>query len=187
MTVAPTSRLFPSRATTRRRESDCWRMSTLAPISRKERNRVNPDETPGEISRAIEELSPQQEGAIVALLSDPGLTGAAKAAGVGKATLWRWMQQPAFREAYRSARKEAVEQARARLQQASGEAVEALRDVMNDQDAPHASRVSAARTVLDMAMQATNEEEIEKRLAALEARAARKGGQWRPGTRRREG
>ena len=27
-------------------------------------------------------------------------------------------------------------------------------------------RVSAARTVLDMAMQATNEEEIEKRLAA---------------------
>jgi hypothetical protein len=147
-------------------------MSTLAPISRKERNRVNPDETPGEISRAIEELSPQQEGAIVALLSDPGLTGAAKAAGVGKATLWRWMQQPAFREAYRHARRKAVEQARARQQQASGEA---LREVMNDQDAPHASRVSAARTVLDMAMQATNEEEIEKRLAALEARAVRKG------------
>jgi hypothetical protein len=111
----------------------------------------------------------------VALLSDPGLTGAAKAAGVGKATLWRWMQQPAFREAYRRARREAVEQARARLQQASGEAVEALREVMNDQEAPHASRVSAARTVLDMAMQATSEEEIEKRLAALEARAARKG------------
>ena len=36
-------------------------------------------------------------------------------------------------------------------------------------------RVSAARTVLDMAMQATNEEEIEKRLAALEQRALRKG------------
>jgi hypothetical protein len=42
------------------------------------------------------------------------------------------MQQPAFREAYRRARREAVEQARARLQQASGEAVEALRGVMND-------------------------------------------------------
>jgi hypothetical protein len=53
--------------------------------------------------------------------------------------------------------------------------VEALRDVMNDEDAPHASRVSAARTVLDMAMQATNEEEIEKRLAVLEQRAMRKG------------
>jgi signal transduction protein with GAF and PtsI domain len=128
----------------------------------------------GETSRNSEELSPQQEGAIVALLSDPGLTGAAKAAGVGKATLW-WIQQPAFREAYRRARREAVEQARARLQQASGEAVEALRDVMNDQDAPHASRVSAARTVLDMAMQAPSEEEIEKRLAALEERAMRKG------------
>lgn len=72
-------------------------------VQRKERNRVNPDETPGGISRATEELSPQQEGAIVALLSDPGLMGAAKAAGVGKATLWRWMQKPAFREAYRRA------------------------------------------------------------------------------------
>jgi hypothetical protein len=91
------------------------------------------------------------------------------------------MQEPTFREAYRHARREAVEQARARLQQASSEAVEALRDVMNDQDAPHSSRVSAARTVLDMAMQATNEEEIEKRLAALEARATRKGAyRWEP-------
>jgi hypothetical protein len=147
-------------------------MGSCTPTSRKERIRMNSGET---ARNPAEELSPQQEGAIVALLSDPGLTGAAKAAGVGKATLWRWMQQPAFREAYRRARREAVEQARARLQQASGEAVEALREVMNDQDAPHASRVSAARTVLDMAMQATNEEEIEKRLAALEARAVRKG------------
>jgi DNA-binding MurR/RpiR family transcriptional regulator len=137
---------------------------------------VNPDETPAAIARAIEELSPQQEGAIVALLSDPGLTGAAKAAGVGKATLWRWMQKPAFREAYRRARREAVEQARARLQQASGEAVETLRKVMNDEDAPHASRISAAKTVLVMAMQATSEEEILRRIAALEeARAMRKG------------
>ena len=138
---------------------------------------MNPDETLAGISRSIEELSPQQVGAIVALRSDSGLTGAAKAAGVGKATHWGWMQQPTFREAYRRGRPEAVEQARARLQQASGEAVEALRDVMNDQDAPHASRVSAARTVLDMAMQATSEEENEKRLAALEARAMRKGAQ----------
>lgn len=53
--------------------------------------------------------------------------------------------------------------------------MEALREVMKDQDAPHASRVSAARTVLDMAMQATNEEEIERRLAALESRIVRRG------------
>ena len=126
-------------------------------------------------TQETEELSPQQEHALVALLSDPGLTGAAKAAGVGKATLWRWMQQPAFREAYRKARREAVEQARARLQQASGEAVEALREVMNDSEAPHASRVSAARTVLDMAMAATSTEELEARLAALERRAMLRG------------
>jgi len=111
----------------------------------------------------------------VALLSEPGLTSAAKAAGVGKATLWRWLQQPAFREAYRRARREAVEHARALLQQASGEAVETLREVMNDPDTPPAPRVSAARTVLDMATQATKTEEWEERLAALEALAARRG------------
>jgi DNA-binding MurR/RpiR family transcriptional regulator len=144
----------------------------VSSTSRRERIRMNT----GETTRNAEELSPQQEGAIVALLSDPGLTGAAKAAGVGKATLWRWMQQPAFRDAYRRARREAVEQARARLQQASGEAVEVLRGVMNDEDAPHASRISAAKTVLVMAMQATSEEEIERRLTALEeARPIRKG------------
>jgi hypothetical protein len=108
-----------------------------------------------------------------------GLTGAAKAAGVGKPTLWRWMQKPAFREASdmhagrRSSRP-------GHASTVSPEAVEALRDVMNDQGAPHASLVSAARTVLDMAMQATNEEEIEKRQAALEARAMRRGA-WRWG------
>jgi hypothetical protein len=126
-------------------------------------------------TRETEELSPQQEGAITALLSEPGLTSAAKAVGVGKATLWRWMQQPTFREAYRRARREAVEQARARLQQASGEAVEALREVMNDPDAPHASRVSAAKAILDMSLKETHAEELEARLTALEQRAARKG------------
>jgi hypothetical protein len=130
----------------------------------------------GETTRnPTEELSPQQEGAIVALLSDPGLTGAAKAAGVGKATLWRWMQQPAFREAYRRARREAVEQARARLQQASGEAVQALLDVANDVEAPHSSRVSAAKAILDMSLKETHTEELEERLAVLEQRAMRKG------------
>jgi hypothetical protein len=89
------------------------------------------------------------------------------------------MQKPAFREASdmhagrRSSRP-------GHASTVSPEAVEALRDVMNDQGAPHASLVSAARTVLDMAMQATNEEEIEKRQAALEARAMRRGA-WRWG------
>jgi hypothetical protein len=85
------------------------------------------------------------------------------------------MQQPAFREAYRRARREAVEQARARLQQASGEAVEALREVMDDETAPHASRVSAAKIVLDMSLKETYAEELEERFAALEARATRRG------------
>ncbi len=149
------------------RMTERMKTSSWCPTSRKERNHVNTRET--------DELSPQQEGAVVALLSDPGLTGAAKAAGVGKATLWRWLQQPAFQAAYRKARREALEHARARLQQASGEAVEALREVMNDPNAPHASRVSAAKGVLEMSFREAKTEEIEERLAALEARAARKG------------
>ena len=84
-------------------------------------------------------------------------------------------QLQTFREAYRRARRKVVDQARARLQQASGEAVEALREVMNDEAAPHASRVSAAKIVLDMSLKETHAEEIEERLAALEARATRRG------------
>lgn len=113
-------------------------------------------------------LSIEQHRAISALLTETTQQAAADQAGVNRTTLYRWLQTEPFRDAYREARKEVVGHARARLQLLTEEAAEALREVMNNSNAPAPARVSAARTVLEMADRATESEEIERRLEALE-------------------
>lgn len=108
------------------------------------------------------------EPAIIALLTEPTLKEAAKKVGISEATLWRWMQEPEFKEAFRDAKKQSVSQAVSQLQQSSGEAVQTLRDVMGDGAAPHSSKVSAAKTILDMALKAVETEELEARIEELE-------------------
>jgi hypothetical protein len=73
---------------------------------------------------------------------------------VGERTLRRWLRDPAFAEAYRAARREALEQATAQLQAATCEAVETLRELLAPGVKP-AVRLGAARAVLEMAYKAT--------------------------------
>lgn len=115
-----------------------------------------------------EKKSRQQEAAIIALLGEPTLRLAAEKAKISEATLWRWMQEPDFNAQYRAAKKQAVSQAVSRLQQSCGEAVDTLRDIMNDTAAPHSSRVSAAKTIIEMGFKAVEMEELEARIEQLE-------------------
>jgi len=114
------------------------------------------------------ELTPKQEKAIAALLSTATVEKAAEQAGVGLRTLWRWLDDDAFAAAYRHARREAVGQATARLQQLSSHAVMVLARLMADAYVPPSVRMHAARTILEFAMKAVELEDIEARLAALE-------------------
>jgi len=115
-------------------------------------------------------LTRKQESAISALLSESKLDDAAASAGVNRATLWRWLKDEEFQRAYMAARREAVRQAVARLQQTSGEAVDTLRDVMKDTAATPAARVSAAKAILEMSIKAIELEDMAERLAALESK-----------------
>jgi len=116
-------------------------------------------------------LSRKQEQAIAALLSEPTIAAAAERVGVGEVTLWRWLQREDFRVDYQRARRETVAQAIAAIQQASSEAVQALREIMVDSEAPASSRVSAAKTVLEFALKGAELEDIEKRVTVLEEAA----------------
>ena len=106
--------------------------------------------------------------AIAALLAHPTMKEAAEAVGIGESTLFRWMQDEQFREDYRKARGEVVRQAIARLQRASGEAVDTLRTIMKDDIKPASARVTAARTILDTAVKAVEIEDLEARIEHLE-------------------
>ena len=113
-------------------------------------------------------LTPKQEKAITALLAQPTIEAAAAALGVNPASIHRWLGDPAFVEAYRTARRDAVGQAVARLQQVSGAAVAVLVQVMADKRTAGSTRVAAASKVLDYAFRAVELEDLAARIEALE-------------------
>jgi hypothetical protein len=113
----------------------------------------------------------KMEEAIAALLTARNVEEAAHVAGVGTRTLIRWLKIPEFAAAYLEARRAAVSQSHARLQQASSAAVSTLLKIMVDGSAPASSPVRAADRVLDHAKQAIEREDIEVRVAALERAA----------------
>ena len=69
------------------------------------------------------------------------------------------------------ARRAAVSQSNARLQQASSAAVSTLLKIMVDASAPASARVRAADRILERAKQGMENEDIEVRVAALEQAA----------------
>jgi len=115
-----------------------------------------------------EKFTRKQEAAIIALLNATTIVEASKIVRVGEATLWRWLQDEKFQQAYQEAKRKALSIAIGKLQQATGEAVETLRTVAIDKEAPCSARVSAARTILELGLKARETEEFEQRLSELE-------------------
>ena len=100
----------------------------------------------------------KQEQGISALLSEATVEQAATKAGVGYATLRRWLKEPGFRAAYRQARRELVEGAVGRIQAATGQAVDTLLAVAKD-GRKDGDRVRAAVALLDHAFRGLTDAE----------------------------
>ena len=96
------------------------------------------------------------------------LEEAANAVGVSVKTLLRWEKLPEFAAGSREARRAAVSQADARLQQATGAASAAVLRLMVDPNAPAAVRLRAAEYVLNHAAKAIESEDTEVRVSKLE-------------------
>jgi len=110
----------------------------------------------------------KQERAIAALLTTDSVTQAASVAGVGERTLYRWLQDPAFLEQYRKARKAALDQAISTLQERSNKAARALIDIVEDREMPPSTRVMAAREILQTSIKGVERDDFESRLEELE-------------------
>jgi hypothetical protein len=130
-----------------------------------------PANSPDAITKAPDDrnaLSEKQERALQATLSHPTLKEAALAAGISETTLWRYMQDEEFSRRLRGARRDAVNHAVIRLQRASSDAVSVLSDLMMKESAPPSARISAARTVLDYAIRATEIDELRSQIDELQ-------------------
>jgi hypothetical protein len=111
------------------------------------------------------------EEAVMAMLTHRNLEDAAKAVGIGEATLLRWQKQPEFQLAFREARRAVFSQAIARMQQASNAAVSTMLKIMVDANAAPSTRLRAADNVLSYGLKAIEFEDIEVRVAELERNA----------------
>jgi hypothetical protein len=116
-----------------------------------------------------EKLTRKQDQAIAALITCPSILDAARQSGIAEVTLYRWLKLAGFQAGYTAARRAVVQQAIVQVQQATGEAVETLRAIMHDPEAPASARVSAAKTILETAVKAVELEDLAIRIAALEA------------------
>jgi RES domain-containing protein len=122
---------------------------------------------------ASDKLTPAQYRAVSALLTEATIRKAAEVAGVKERTVYNWLKVPAFADEYRAARREATQQAIARVQLYSSNAAATLVMLMATGN-PAAVRLAAASKILDLAIKSVEIDDLAARLEALEARYAEK-------------
>ena len=113
-------------------------------------------------------LPRKRQQAIAALIEHSTMKEAARAIGIGEATLHRWLKDQSFLASYRETKKCIVDHAITCLQRATGEAVKVLQEILSDPDKPPSSRVTAARTILDMAVKAVEMDDLTSRIEEIE-------------------
>jgi AraC-like DNA-binding protein len=120
----------------------------------------------------------KRTAAIMALLSEPTIEGAARKAGISDTTLYRLLKDESFTAEYRAARREALSHAVARLQADSSKAGKALLEIIENQKAPAMARVRAIEVLFDYAYKAIETEELAARLERLERLSKGQSEQW---------
>lgn len=121
-------------------------------------------------------LSAKQHRVISALLTSKSVAEAAAATGQGERTIYRWLSEPAFRQALSAAEGALIDVATRRLLQLQGSALDTLEALLGDDtDASAGVRLRAAQITLDHLLKLREMRDIEQRLQALEAATAERG------------
>lgn len=97
-------------------------------------------------------LTARQEQAIQALLTGANVNEVARNVQVGRTTLYRWLNDAAFRTAYHAAQEQSHMWTAHRLQNLTAKAIQILERILDDAKAPALVKVEAARAVLDFAL-----------------------------------
>ncbi len=115
--------------------------------------------------RERQTLTPRQQRAIVALLSEASARAAAASCGVAERTLYRWLADKTFRRAYREASRRLLDDAVGKLRAGAADAIDTLRSALKAEG--ESVRVRAAQVLLDAALKADGDE-LAARVEALE-------------------
>ncbi len=116
----------------------------------------------------IQHLTGRHLKAIDALLAVGDVALAAQEAGINKATLYRWLQEPVFVAAVRQAEAKAIDDLSRMLVRLSRTATATLAKAMTDSATPMATRVRAADVTLNRLLQLRELATLEARVTELE-------------------
>jgi hypothetical protein len=122
-----------------------------------------------------EKFTRKKELAIAALLQFPTLPEAAIACKLSERTLRRWLSNAEFQEQYRAERTRVLEGTVNTLRKKSLDAADMLVQLMTHEGEieQRSARVSAARSIISLAIAGAEMLDLEERLAELEELAAR--------------
>lgn len=103
-------------------------------------------------------LTPRQWSALPFLAATPNIRLAARVVGIGKSTLYRWLEDPGFRDELTRLRRETADLARIELQGLMLRSVSVLAESMEHDD--QALRLRAARYALTFGLQAAEADRL---------------------------
>ena len=100
-------------------------------------------------------MTPNQQRALQALLTQPNKKAAAEAAGISTRTMRAYLADPDFQKEYKRAFSQLVQDATRQAQQALSPAISALRDIVEDEEENSSARIAAARSLLEYGLRFT--------------------------------
>ena len=113
-------------------------------------------------------MTPNQQRALQALLTQPNKKAAAEAAGITPRTMTTYLSDPDFQSEYKKAFGQLVHDATRQAQQALSPAISALRGIVEDDTESSSARISAARSLLEYGLRMTEFSDILTELQAVE-------------------
>lgn len=114
-------------------------------------------------------MTPKQAQALRSLLAKPSINEAAKDAGVNVRTIYRWLEEPVFKQALIKAEDQAINAATRRLVVISEAAVAVIVSIMADRNVNASTRLRAASVALENLLKLVEVRNLSERIAALEA------------------
>lgn len=125
-------------------------------------------------------LSSSLQEFLAGLIAGESVTAIAERIGVAPSTLYRWRKLPNFQRALQEAGRRSLDATMRHLEGESAAMAEVILALAADENTPAATRLSAARTVLDTVI-AWRREFLESRLDELEQAIESYRREWRDG------
>ncbi|QNO15323.1 hypothetical protein HYG86_11375 [Alkalicella caledoniensis] len=113
---------------------------------------------------------PNKETIAINLLTSPSMKEAAEKSGVSVSTIYRLKKQPSFQKILKNVKDDIFHEAMNKAQGYCLDSLETLKNIMLDEEATDSSRVSAARSILELGLTMYEDENIVQRLKELERR-----------------